>query len=529
MPAAVLVLGLDAAEATLLERWAADGALETFSALTRRGAVYRLSNSLETLPGAIWPELTTGRSCGKAPLYYHPRQLHTGEARVRPILAEEVDGQHYYWSLAGRAGRRACVVDQVQTVRSVDLNGLQLFEWGLHDRNFETASDPPELLAELEARHGHHPITSCDLHRRTRDEYEDLLTRLLEGVSRKTDVLLDLLGRESWDLFTATFGETHCVGHQFWHFQDPDHPDHDPSAPEEFVRAIRSVYRRVDEGIGELIAAAGPDAQVLVVASHGMGPYIGGYQLLPEVLVRLGMSSLRRPVSTGRRSSKEKADTGLYGAVRRLQTRISHVPRGIQPFVRKLGEARPIKHMQDRFGCLLDPLESSRTRAAALPNNRCGAIRLNLAGREPFGRVEPGAEADDLVAELHQELMALKDPATGERIVARVVTAVDAFGPEPHPDVPDLMVVFRTDLGRIEACESDRVGLIEEALFHPNIPRSGDHTVESRLWVAGPGVSHTPKPLRANVLDLAPTVLRLLDLEPPDDLDGDPLPVGEGR
>ena len=57
MPAKVLVLGLDAAEATLIERWAAAGELATFADLTRRGAVFRLDNPLETLPEAIWHEL----------------------------------------------------------------------------------------------------------------------------------------------------------------------------------------------------------------------------------------------------------------------------------------------------------------------------------------------------------------------------------------------------------------------------------------------------------------------------------------
>lgn len=63
MSAQVLVIGLDAAEATLVERWAAEGILPTFARLIREGAVSSLHNSLETLPGAIWPELMTGRSC----------------------------------------------------------------------------------------------------------------------------------------------------------------------------------------------------------------------------------------------------------------------------------------------------------------------------------------------------------------------------------------------------------------------------------------------------------------------------------
>jgi bisphosphoglycerate-independent phosphoglycerate mutase (AlkP superfamily) len=58
----------------------------------------------------------------------------------------------------------------------------------------------------------------------------------------------------------------------------------------------------------------------------------------------------------------------------------------------------------------------------------------------------------------------------------------------------------------------------------PNVPRSGDHTVESRLWLAGPLVEHGGA-IRddANVLDIAPTILDFLDVPLPAELDGRPL------
>jgi predicted AlkP superfamily phosphohydrolase/phosphomutase len=178
--------------------------------------------------------------------------------------------------------------------------------------------------------------------------------------------------------------------------------------------------------------------------------------------------------------------------------------------------------LQARAGSLDHPLESPATRAVALPNNRCGAIRLNLRGREPFGAVEPGAEADACLEELRRELSALEHPETGERIVVRVETAEEAFGPERHPDVPDLVVLFRDDLGPLEACRSERVGVVTRPNYNPRIPRSGDHTAHSRLWAIGPGLE--PGTIDgANVLDVAPTLLELLGVPLPDGLDGRPL------
>jgi predicted AlkP superfamily phosphohydrolase/phosphomutase len=129
----------------------------------------------------------------------------------------------------------------------------------------------------------------------------------------------------------------------------------------------------------------------------------------------------------------------------------------------------------------------------------------------------------DLTEELRTELLDLRDPATSEPIVERVTTPEEAFGPDHHADLPDLIVVFRSDLGPLEACTSPTVGRITRPTFVPQLPRTGDHHVESRLWARGPGVPAGAALAPANVLDVAPTILRLLDVELPGDLDGRPM------
>jgi len=491
MSARVCVISLDAAEATLIERWAAEGQLPVLGALARDGLVLRLANCLETLPGSIWPELTTGRSGGRLARFYHSRKLHTGDTRFRPISTEEVDASQYYWSVASAAGRRVAVIDQPQAALCRGLDGIQLLGWGSHDRPFPAQAEPGSLLTEIQSRFGVYPVASCDARDKTPEGYRTLLDDLLGAVERRTAVLLDLMARESWDLFTCAFTECHCVGHQFWgFFADAEGRE----VPPDLREAIQRVYARVDGAVGRIIEGAGAGAAVLVVASHGMGPKIGGTQLLPEFLLRLGLGSGR----------------GLATQAR------SWLPRRFRRLVRRMAPAGALRGLQAAAGSLPTPLESPRTRAIAVPNNRCGAIRLNLRGREPHGGVEPGGEADALLAEMRRELLALEHLATGERIVKRVVTAAEAYGPDHHPDLPDLIVVFRTDLGPLEACRSDRVGVIREPFWGS---RSGDHTTESRLWALG-----TERPreadLPANVVDLAPTVLRLLDVARPPGLDG---------
>ncbi len=510
MSARILVIGLDSAEATLLEKWAAEGYLPNLARVADGGAVGKLGNPMETLPGAIWPEIWSGRSSGKTGLFYHPEQIHTGEANLRPIEHDEIDATDNYWSAASRAGLRVCVVDQAHSPLNTDLNGVQVLEWGLHDRTFTERCHPPELMEEIHRRYGLHPLRSCDRYADTREGRQALLEDLLEGSSLKQALVLDLMQREDWDLFTCTLAESHCVGHHFWHCLDATSPRHETDAPEDHRNAIRTLYQRMDETVGKLIDAGGPETTTLIIASHGIGPAHAGYHLLPEVLARLGMNSDR--------------GSGGSGLLRQLQTRIKNaVPYAWHPMLRALSRLGPVKAVQRRAGALRFPLESPLTRAVAVPNNRVGAIRMNLEGREPFGCVEPGAEADALMEELCGELVKLEDPRTGDSIVERVLTANEVFGSDHHADLPDILVLFRTGYGPIEACRSDRVGLIEIPYFTRRTHRSGDHTVESRLWAIGPNVPAGLRLQKTHVLDIAPTVLDLLGVPLPRDLDGRPI------
>ena len=494
MPAKVLVIGLDSAESTLLERWTAEGKLPAMAALLAEGSAFRLENLWDTIPTSVWPVLTSGRLPGKGGVFFPPSQLRTGEAAPRRVGREEVDPSGF-WTIASDAGRRVAAIDLPWTVPPADLNGIFVTEWATHDRWFGTATCPESLGGELRAAYGEYPVHLCD------DDYgaslaerERLASDLVDAVAYQTRMLVDLLGQEDWELFACAFGQFQCSGHQFWDFMETAE-----EVPDALRNAIFEIFVKVDEGIAALREAAGPDAVSIVFASHGMGPLVGGPQLLADVLVRLGAGS----------------GAGSAAMIR------SRLPVGVRSAIRKLVPAFLKRRLQEAAGSLPVPLASSATRAIALPSDISGYIRLNLKGREPSGALEPGAEADAALADIRAALLDLEDPASGERIVTKALTADEAFGPDRHPDMPDLMVSFRHDLGKLEACVSDRVGLVKTPFRIVN--RNGDHTSEARIWIAGKGLPSATETGNASPVDLAPTILSLLDVRVPPELDGRPL------
>lgn len=94
-----------------------------------------------------------------------------------------------------------------------------------------------------------------------------------------------LLEESSYDVTTVYFTGIDTVSHLFWHFA---HPDEFPNVPisagdrRRYGAVIERYYELVDEYLGELLAASGPETTVLVVSDHGFGgtgrvPWSGGH------------------------------------------------------------------------------------------------------------------------------------------------------------------------------------------------------------------------------------------------------------
>ena len=69
---------------------------------------------------------------------------------------------------------------------------------------------------------------------------------------------------------------------------DEKSPWYEPDAPDSLKNGVRSVYVALDRGLAEILERIDPDTHVFVVLTRGMRSHVGGWQLLPEILVRLG-------------------------------------------------------------------------------------------------------------------------------------------------------------------------------------------------------------------------------------------------
>ena len=519
-PPKLLVLILDAASPELLESWGADGTLPAIGALMRDGVVARTGAMDGFYVGSTWLSFYTATTPATHGIYWLDR-LRVGSYRTVPVAPDDFARHQSLWEAVSKQGRRVLVADVPLTNLAPDLDGVQVVEWRSHDPLFGFRTRPPELRDEILRSVGEHPSPlSCDKQGRSVAEYRTFADQLVAGAAVRGRLTRQLLARHPWDLAIQVFNESHCGGHQLWHFHDPRCPAYDAATTAAHGDMIRDVYQAIDRAVGEIVAAVEPGTTVALMSLHGMSYMAGTANLLPEVLLRLGV--MARP---SHRDLPPPA-TARERLVRTARSAYHAIPEKIRLPFYQFRQRLASRITDHGTPIAIDP---QRTRCFTVPTGAltCG-IRLNLRGREPAGILDRGAAADRFCDELTGELMQLTDADTGRPLVARVLRTARLYhGPELDL-LPDLVVEWHLDRpngsatvgsgrGATVRARSERIGVVEAV---NDYARSGDHRPGGILVARGDGIPPGRFARTVPLPDLAPTLARFV---------GCTMPGAEGR
>lgn len=508
----VLMIGLDAGEPSLIERWTSDGSMPHLARLRSAGVYGRLASSAEWLVGSPWPTFYTSSTPGDHGFYHyllwHPDRM----ATARPTHAE-LPMRPFWRDL--NAGRRVIAVDVPLTYHPEPFDGVEITGYGTHETLVGTASSDPALLASV-AREFGPPARLHEIYDLSRPK--DLLRErdhMLAVTGQVTDMTIGLMRRQAWDLCIVCYVAPHRAGHRMWNLTGVAG---EPAPAERALieDALRQVYMGCDDAIGRLCEAAGPDTTVMVFSVHGMGENTCRTELLDEMLDR---------VLSGRNAPHAQA--GGTGLIKRLRERVPVSWR------HELKRRLPLA-AQDGLTAFwrTGGKDWSRTRAFSQLADLQGYIRINLKGREAQGVVERGGEYESLCAQISDGLATFRDADTGEPVVSAIGRPRELFGDGERVELlPDLLVNWCVmPSAQHRALVSERFGTI--AWPTPGrafTGRSGNHRPEGFLVAAGPGIGSAPL-AGAHVMDLAPTVHALFGVPTPSHMKGRPIaPVVAGR
>jgi predicted AlkP superfamily phosphohydrolase/phosphomutase len=312
---------------------------------------------------------------------------------------------------------------------------------------------------------------------------------------RMLDYALDkYLARPEGGLLFFYFSGVDLCSHMMWRLRDTSHPHHDAAlAAQDSSRwseregstwkdTVLDLYLQLDPVVGHLRQRLGEDTALIVLSDHGFAPY-GREFNLNAWLWREGYLVLNEGVDPA------QAPAHVYGA----------------------------------------SVDWTRTRAYGVGFN---GLYLNLAGREQndpkteadeSGIVQPGAEADELLAELKAKLEAIRDEERGgAQVIVRADLAREVYQGERAGEAPDLIVGYNANYGNSDDAS---LGRIDGPILRDNLGGTfnGSHLMVPDV-VAGTLMANRPVADGAHRLeDVTVEILAQYGIAPVQGMQGKPV------
>ncbi len=430
--------------------------LPAISSLMRRGSYGVLRSCVPPITVPAWSCMMSGKNPGKLGCYGFRNRSDYSYEGMAFATSRAIK-EDRVWDILSRHGKKSILVGVPQTYPPTPVNGLMVTCFLTPDTSCQYTY-PPELAAEIQERIGAYLFDVDDY--RTENK-EQILSQIYEMTEKRFALFRHFLQTRPWDFAMMVEMGIDRMHHGFWKYMDAGHPLHEPGS--KFENAIFSYYKYIDERIAEILSTIDDRTAVLLVSDHGARTARGGF-CINEWLRREGYLSLASEPDGPVPISRADVDW---------------------PGTRAWGEG-----------------------------GYYSRLFLNVKGREPQGCIDPG-DYERVRSTLIRDLEATRDEK-GELIGTRVFRPEDVYS-EVNGIAPDLIVYF----GNLAWRSIGSVGLGTLHSFKNDMgPDDANHAEEGIFVMWDP---QRPGPrVREGlaITDIAPTVLRLLDIPVPADMEG---------
>jgi predicted AlkP superfamily phosphohydrolase/phosphomutase len=514
-PKRILVIALDSADPSLVEKWMKDGILPNLKRFRIQGAYGRLKSSADWLPSSPWPTFYTGTSPGEHGLY-EARQWRT-ELMQEVLTSPEWLSLDPFWRKLGDEFR-VVSVDLPMTYPPERFNGIEICGWLSYDSigcSGKPTSYPADEIVSLRDEFGLEPVSIPD------DKWgvqtiksllrmRDQLIHATENIGQLAE---KLMVNEKWALFLVSFASPHRGGHKLWDVSGTVGKA-SIDDKQEFSHALRDIYVACDKAVGRLVEIAGNDANILIFSLHGMRANTNRTPLLSRMLGWIlddRLKHVQQPIEVYSSFRRRLNETALIKWLNIAFPYSSSVRDFAFSFTSKLFKSAPIVAGVPAF---------------SLGTDLNGYVQINLRGREKNGIVECGEEYDHLCSTIIEDLKTLVDADTQEPIIEQVIRSDELFksGHRLHR-LPDLIVRWSSIPSvNQRTIVSNRYSHFSISMPERNLDgRSGNHGPMGFLLALGSGFLPNSPIEDGDILDLAPTIFALMGVQKPIQMVGNSL------
>jgi predicted AlkP superfamily phosphohydrolase/phosphomutase len=409
-----------------------------------------------------------------------------------------------FWSLASEAGKKICILNVPVTYPPEQVNGVMISGM-LTPANKDDFVYPPSLKNEIDKIVDEYRIHITESF--SRNGEEKFLSHLYSVTGDREKLMDYLLDLEDWDLFVVVFQGVDIIQHELWHTLEKNHFRHKESGSE-YGDAIPRFYERMDGLLLKIMERwKGPDKTIVVMSDHGAGP-LKKLLYVNNFLMAHGFLKLKKNFVTKIKYLLFKCGLSpmtFYHVLLRV---------GLGKLKHKARFAQGSSWLK-KFFLSYEDVDWSKTKAYAI-GTTAGQVYMNLQGREPAGIVVPGDDYKRAREEIIEALFTLVDEDSGEKVVEELYRKEDLYTGPNVDKAPDIVFLPKG----LEIAAFGEYEFASHRLIDFSRGLSGAHRMDGLLMMSGMNLKMGERAHNAHIMDLAPTVLYLMGLPVPKDLDG---------
>ncbi|MHC4622330.1 MAG: alkaline phosphatase family protein [Planctomycetota bacterium] len=477
----ILIIGLDGGTWKILRPMMAAGKMPNLKALSERGAAGTLTSTIPPVTAPAWTSFQTGVNPGKHGIFDF--QSFDPETRQSSLVNSGSIPVKTVWDLVSSAGKKVITINVPLTYPPrEDPNRITI--GGMLSPREDAGLIYPNQLYHKFIRKVGYQITAGPLERRLSTKLERFIQQETDVEKKRFQVAKMLMDEFPWDLFMLHIQSSDGIQHCFYPHLDPECSDFHRDT----FNAISGFYEAIDREIGMLLETVNDNVTVIVLSDHGFRP-LRRYVNLNAWLRSQGMLS--------------SSSLNIRGRCIEL--------------MRKYDVLRIRKRIAGRLLRNFLPLRSIATTV----NNRAldwSRTRAFMPNGTVFGSifVLDRENLQTLKHELVRELLQLVDPQTQRKVIRKTYARATCFSGPYVKLLPDLLIEPSEEYSFGIPLLAD-TKLFREAKYPYDF--AGTHDLEGILVLAGNRIKAGAR-VRADITDICPTILAVMQIAVPRYIDG---------